>query len=193
MACRTPIQSVFCRGHVAVSLPGPADTEFCHASGRFGRLSLNRDTHVEHTNSRFASGWTLDVPAFSTVALCAETGSHHCARARAPSPHTQQSCLSTLRTRIVEAQVSPDKPMMSQSVLSRYSKYFSKQEGLRELRRTLTMGFMGKEACLQAAEREAVELARRKRLRRMLRHRQRQKGSNSGGAIGLRLNSCGRH
>lgn len=60
----------------------------------------------------------------------------------------------------------------------RYAKYFRTQEGLRKAREMVMLGFMTEQESREVAERHAVDYIRRRRLRKMIRHRQRNKGES---------------
>lgn len=59
---------------------------------------------------------------------------------------------------------------------ARFRKHFWEQEGLRKARDLLMLGFMGHEECAAVAEREAIDLTRRRRLRKLIRQRKQIKG-----------------
>ena len=64
------------------------------------------------------------------------------------------------------------------SFFGRYTTYLSTQEGLRRARDLMMVGFMGEEESAQVLERQAIDQLKRKRLRRMVKRRQFNKGSS---------------
>lgn len=64
------------------------------------------------------------------------------------------------------------------SFLRRYTTYLSTQEGLWRARDLLMVGFMGEEESAQVLQRQAIDQLKRKRLRRMIKRRQFNKGES---------------